>query len=71
MLAKSVLIPLGLTVAAAATDAAIQKKNYGPGTTALIISTEKMEDIMKIVTPLEKSGLLIKEMGETIKNEAK
>ena len=30
-----------------------------------------MEDIMKIVTPLEKSGLLIKEMGETIKNEAK
>ena len=47
------------------------KKTYGSGTTALIISSEQMEDIMKIVTPLEKSGLLIKEMGETIKNEAK
>ena len=31
-LAKTVLIPLGLTAAAAATDAAIQKKIFGPGT---------------------------------------
>ena len=38
-LAKSVLIPLGLTVAASAsaTDAAIQKKNFGSGMTTLII----------------------------------
>ena len=31
-LAKTVLIPLGLTAAAAATDAAIHKKIFGPGT---------------------------------------
>ena len=36
-LAKSVLIPLKLT-AAAATDAAIYKKMFGSGTTTLIIS---------------------------------
>ena len=37
-LAKSVLIPLGLTVAASATDSAIHKKMVGSGTTILIIS---------------------------------
>ena len=31
-LAKSVLIPLGLTAAASATDTAIHKKMFGPGT---------------------------------------
>ena len=31
-LAKTVLIPLGLTAAAAATDAVIHKKIFGPGT---------------------------------------
>ena len=30
-----------------------------------------MDDIMKIVMPLEESGLLIKGVNETIKNEAK
>ena len=30
-----------------------------------------MEDIMKIVKSRERSGLLIKEISETIKNEAK
>ena len=30
-----------------------------------------MNDIMKIVKALEKSGLLIKGVSETIKNEAK
>ena len=30
-----------------------------------------MEDIMKIVKPLEDSGLLIKTVTQTIKNEAK
>ena len=66
-LAKSVLIPLGLTAA----DAAIQKKIFGSGATVLIISNEEMEDIMKILKSLEESGLLIKGMSETIKNEAK
>ena len=38
---KSVLIPLGLTSAASATVAAIQKKMYGSGTTALKIKNGK------------------------------
>ena len=77
--AKSVLLPLGLSAGMSAADAAIQKKIYGPGcpsdlalrTTALIISNEEMEDIIKIVKSLEESGLLIKEISETIKNETK
>ena len=48
-LAKSVLIPLRLTAAASATDAAIQKKIHGSGTTKLIILNEEMGDIMKII----------------------
>ena len=39
--------------------------------TALIISNEVMNDIMKIVRSLEESGLLIKVVNETIKAEAK
>ena len=68
-LAKSVLIPSGLSAGMSAPDAAIQI--HGSGTTALIILNEEMEDIMKIVKLLEESGLLIKEISETIKNEAK
>ena len=37
-LAKSILIPLELTAAASATDAAIHKKTFGSGVTTLIIS---------------------------------
>ena len=55
-LAKTVFIPLGLTVAELATDAAIQKKSHGSGTTALIISNEEIDDIMKILKSLELSG---------------
>ena len=36
-LAKIFLIPFGLIAGASATDAAIQKKNFESGTTALII----------------------------------
>ena len=53
-LAKIVLLPLGLTAEMSAEDAAIQNKIYGSGITALKISNEKMEDIMKIVKSLEK-----------------
>ena len=48
-LAKNVLAPLGITAAASAIDAGIQKKIHGFGTTTLIISNEEMNDIMKIV----------------------
>ena len=47
-IAKSVLIPLGLTAEASTTDAAIHKKMFGSGVTTLIISNEEMNDIMKI-----------------------
>ena len=56
-LAKSVLIPLGLTAAASAADAGIHKKILGSGTTTLIISNDEMKDIIKIVKCLEDSGL--------------
>ena len=70
-LAKRVLIPLGLTAAVSAADAAIHKKMFGSGTTTLIISNEEINDIMKIVKFLEESGLSIKGVSETIQNEAK
>ena len=68
-LAKSVLLPLRLSAGMDAADAAIQKKPYGSGTTELIISNEEMEDIMKIVISVEESGLLMKGISKTIKNE--
>ena len=70
-LAKSVLLPLGLLAGMSEAVAAIQKNIYGSGITALIISNEEMEDIMKIVKSLEKSGLLVKGISETIKDETK
>ena len=57
--------------AASATDTAIHKKMFRSEFSSLIISNKEMEDIMKIVKSLEASGLLIKDVGETIKNEAK
>ena len=39
-LAKCVLVPVGLTGAASATDATIQKKFFGSGTTTLITSNK-------------------------------
>ena len=46
-LGKSVSVPLGLRSAADA-DAAMQKKIYGSGTTALIISNEEVNDMWRI-----------------------
>ena len=72
-LAKSVLIPLGLTAAA---DAGIHKKIWGPGrchssssashNTTLIISNNIIEDIITIVKSLEDSGLLLNGVAETV-----
>ena len=62
-LAKSVIIPLGLTAAASAADAGIH--------TTLIISNNEMEGIIKIVKSLEDSGLLLKGVTETVQNEVK
>ena len=68
---KGVLMPLGLLEAVSATDAAIEKNIFVPGTTALIISNEEIEHIKKIVKSLEESGLLTKDVNEAIKNDAK
>ena len=73
-LAKSVLVPLGLTAAASAAHAGILKKILGLGhnnNTILIISNNEMDDILKIVKSLEYSGVLLKGISETIQNEAK
>ena len=60
LLAKNVLAPLGITAAASAIDAEIQKKTHGSGTTTLVISNEEMNDIMKIVQAIEDSNNLLK-----------
>ena len=80
-LAKSVLIPLGLTAAASAADAGIYKKLLGSGrrhsssstshNTTLIISNKDMEDLIKIVKSLEDSGLLLNRVTKSVKNEIK
>ena len=75
-LAKNVLAPLGLTAAMSAIDGSIQKKIHGSGATKcagvkLIIEQEDMNDIMKIIKALENSGILLKGVSKTIKNETK
>ena len=74
-LAKSVLISLGLTTAGSAADAGVHKKILGSGhnnNTTLIISIEyELEDIIRIVTSLEDSSLLLKGVTETVQNEIK
>ena len=69
-LAKNVLTPLGLTAAMSAIDGSIQKKIHGSGV-KLIIEQEDMKDIMKIIKALENSGILLKGVSKTIKNETK
>ena len=70
-LAKNVLAPLGLTAAMSAIDGSIQKKIHGSGV-KLIIEQEDMKDIMKIIkAQLENSGILLKGVRKTIKNETK
>ena len=50
---------------------AIQKEMFGSGFTTLILSNEEMNNIMKIVKSLEESGLSVKGISETIKNQSK
>ena len=71
-LAKSVLVPLGLTAAASVADAGIHKKILGSGhNTTLLISNDEMEGILKIVKSLEDSGLLLKGASDIVKDEVK
>ena len=59
-LAKNIWALLGTTAAASAIDAGIQKKMHGSGTTTLIISNKKVNDIIKIVQGLEDSNIFLK-----------
>ena len=65
-LAKNLFARLGITAAASAIDAGIQKK-----TTTLIISNKEMNDTMEIVQALEDSNILLKEVSKTTKNKKK
>ena len=64
-LAKNVLIPLGSTTAASATDAAIHKKMFGFDTTTLIISfnEKKLQEINQKEFRVEK---IIKKKGDKL-----
>ena len=76
------MIPLGLTAEASTADAGINKKILGsdrrhssslalPKNTTLVISNEKMKDIIEIVKSPEESGLFLKGVSKTIQSEAK
>ena len=62
---------LGLMLAASATDAYTQKKIFGLGPTAQTTLNEQIDDIITQVKWIKKTGLLIKEISETIKTETK
>ena len=73
-LLKPVIKPLGLlgvTAASSAIDAGVQKTIYGSGTRTLVVLSEEMNDIMKIVQALEDSNILLKCVTKTIKNETR
>ena len=65
------MIPLGLTAAESAADAGIHKKILGSRATKLILSSDEIGDINKIVKALEDSSLLLKGATETVQNEVK
>ena len=67
-LTKNVLLPLWVTAAASATDAAIQKKVYGSGITFLV-NISQLDDTMKIVKSFGDATLLIKVVSETVEIE--
>ena len=73
-LLKSVIKPLellDLTAASSAVYAGVQKKVYGSGKTALVISNEEINDIRKIVQALEDSNIFLEGVIKAIKNETK
>ena len=70
-ISKIILAPLGITAAASAIDAGIQKKIHGSGTTTLTISNKEMDDILKIVQALENSNILLKGIAKKIEHETK
>ena len=70
-MAKNILVQLGITATASATDTEIQNKLHGSGTTALIISNKEISDIMKIVQALKDCNILLKGVSNKVEKEAK
>ena len=63
---------VGVTAAASATDARINKKKLGSGChTTLIISYDDMQDLLKIIKSLEDSGIILDGITKAIKDEVK
>ena len=65
------MILSGLTASASAADAGAHKNIIGVGSSTLIISNVKIENIMKIFKCLVDFGLLIKGITKTSKNKTK
>ena len=70
-MAKNILDPLEIAADIAEIDEGIQKKIHFSETTLLMISNKEMNDIMKVVQPLEHSNFLLKGITKTIGNETK
>ena len=70
-ISKNILALLGITAAASAIDAGIQKKKNDSGITTLIIANEEMNDRMKIVHAPEDSNIFLKRFPKAIEDETK
>ena len=72
-ISKNILALLGITAAASAIDAGIQKKKkkHDSGITTLIIANEEMNDKMKIVHAPEDSNIFLKKFPKAIEHETK
>ena len=66
-----IAVALGITAAASAIDAGIQKKIHDFRMKLLIIPNKEMNDIMKIVQALEDYNILLKGITKTTENETK
>ena len=63
---------LALIAAASATDVAINKKILGSGNhTTLIISNDYLNNLLEVIKSLEKNGIILDGITETLKNEVK
>ena len=71
------LAPLATMTSTSAIDDAIQRKLCGNSVIRevkgiiLVISNEDINDVIKIIKPLQNSGVVIDEFIETVKNQIK
>ena len=70
-LGKNILVPLRISAAMSATDAAIQKKMYGSRRKTVKFSNKYLDNMTKIVKAFEVSDVLMKGITETLKNDKK